>query len=572
MEYNLVYLAVCLLAVLACSKPLGSYLARVFAGERLLLTPVLGWLERALYKACGIDPQTEMNWKQYSLAVVLLGVAGFALLFVILLSQAHLPLNPEGFGGLPVDLAFNAAVSFVTNTNWQAYAGESSLSYFSQMAGLSVQNFLSAATGMAVAVALFRGIARKQTQMLGNFWVDVTRITLYVLFPLSLLFALFLASQGVIQNFGAYTAYAPLEPAAAAQHIPGGPVASQVAIKMLGSNGGGYFSANGAHPFENPTALTNFLQIISILLIPAALVYCFGVMSGDRRQAWVLLAAMVLIFAPLTSFAVYDEMQGNPRFDGNRIDNAAGNMEGKEMRIGAGPSAIWAVSTTATSNGSVNAMHDSFMPLAGMVTLIFIQFGEVIFGGVGSGAYGMLMYVVLTVFIGGLMVGRTPEYLGKKLGPFEIKMASLFIIIPAFVMLVGTAIAVGTEAGRAGVHNPGAQGFTEVLYAFASASNNNGSAFAGLNANSPFYNILLAVAMIAGRYGLIIPVLALAGSLASKNTTPAGLGTLSTHTPLFCVMLTFSILMLDVLTYVPVLAMGPVAEFIHLQQPGATLP
>jgi potassium-transporting ATPase potassium-binding subunit len=437
------------------------------------------------------------------------------------------------------------------------------LSYFSQTAGIVMQQFLSAATGLAVAVAFFRALARKQAQTLGNAWVDIVRGTLYILLPMAFVFALILVSQGVVQNFSAYTEYFALEsgvPALIAQ----GPAASEVAIKMLGSNGGGFFNSNGAHPFENPTTFSNLLSIVSILLIPAALIYTFGCIAGDRRQAWALLAAMFIVFTPLMLVTVWSEHNGNPRFDPLVIDQSMGNMEGKEVRFGSDSSALWAVATTATSNGSVNAMHDSFTPLGGMIPLIFIQFGEVIFGGVGTGAYGMLIYVLLTVFMGGLMVGRTPEYLGKKLGAFDIKMASLCILIPAASVLLGTAIAISTEAGVAGISNPGAQGFTEVLYAVASASNNNGSAFAGLSANSPFYNILLGVIMLIGRYGIIIPTLALAGSLAVKNKVPVSSGTLPTHTPLFTAMLVGSILMIDVLTYVPALALGPIAEHMHL--------
>lgn len=570
----LYYLLAGMIVVFACTKPLGVYMAMLLRGRRVWLSPVIGPVERLIYKLCAVNPEIEMNSRQYLMALLILGLFSTISLFAIVYFQHLLPLNPRHMQGMSAELAFNVAVSFVTNTNWQSYSGETSLSYFSQMVGLAVQNFLSAATGMAVAVVLFRALVRKQTQLLGNAWVDITRIVLYVLLPMALVFSLLLASQGIVQNMNDYTAYEPLQSSADAGKslIPGGPAASQVAIKMLGSNGGGFFNANGAHPFENPTPFGNFLQFISILLIPSALVYCFGVMVGDRRQGWVLLIAMTLIFVPLALSAAMNEMQPNPRFEGLPIDSSAGNMEGKEVRFGVEASALWAAATTATSNGSVNAMHDSFMPLAGLVPLLLMQFGEVIFGGVGSGAYGMLVYVLLTVFIGGLMVGRTPEYLGKKLGPFEIKMASLCILIPAFVMLLGAAIAVSCEAGRAGVLNPGAQGFTEVLYAFASASNNNGSAFAGLSADSPFYNIMLAIAMLAGRYGLFIPVLLMAGSLASKNTTPTSLGTLPTHTPLFCMMLIGSILLLGVLTFVPALAMGPVAEYINLYHPKMALP
>jgi K+-transporting ATPase ATPase A chain len=482
-----------------------------------------------------------------------------------------LPLNPQHFAGLSADTAFNAAVSFVTNTNWQSYSGETALSNFSQMVGCGVQNFLSAATGMAVAVALFRAIGRRQAQTIGNAWADITRSILYILLPVSLVFALFLVSQGVPQTFHSFAEYSPLEKVAsapdAAPTIALGPVASQVAIKMLGSNGGGFFNANSAHPLENPTPLSNLMQIVSILLIPAAFAYMFGVMVADRRQGWMLLAAMTLIFIPLMALCVVQEKAGNPRFDARIIDTQAGNMEGKEMRFGAASSALWAASTAATSNGSVNSMHDSFMPLGGLVPLLLIQFGEVIFGGVGSGAYGMMMFVLLTVFIGGLMVGRTPEYLGKKLGPLEIKMASLVILIPAFLVLIGSAIAVTFEAGRAGILNSGAQGFSEILYAFTSAANNNGSAFAGLSVNTPFYNILLGICMIVGRYWVIIPVLAIAGSLAAKNITPTSAGTLPTHTPLFISMLVGVVVLLGVLTYVPALALGPIAEHLHLVHP-----
>lgn len=556
-----------LAAVAALTKPLGRYMARVYDPKKpVWLERKLGGLERLAYRAAGIDPKEEMSWRGYALSVLALGAAGFGLLFLILIGQGALPLNPQHLPGLPAHLAFNAAASFITNTNWQSYSGEATLSYFSQMVGLVVQNFLSAATGMAVAVAFFRAFCRKQTSLLGNAWADIVRGTLYILLPLSLFIAALLVTQGVVQTFKPYASYSALESAEGAepQQIALGPVASQVAIKMLGSNGGGFFNTNSAHPFENPTTLSNLLQVISILLIPAGLVYTFGIMAGDRRQSLMLLATMGTILVPLMGAAIYSEHRENPRFEKAIIDQRTGNMEGKETRFGATASAMWAVATTATSNGSVNSMHDSFTPLGGMIPLIFIQFGEVIFGGVGSGAYGMIIYVILTVFIGGLMVGRTPEYLGKKLGPYEIKMASLCILIPAALVLGGSALCVVTEAGRAGIFNPGAQGFTEVLYAVASASNNNGSAMAGLSANSTFYNILLGCAMLIGRFGIILPTLALAGAIAQKNTVPEGPGTLPTHTPLFVAMLVGSILMLDVLTYVPALALGPIAEHMHL--------
>ncbi len=435
------------------------------------------------------------------------------------------------------------------------------------MTGVAVQNFLSAATGMAVAVALFRGLARKETSMLGNAWVDIVRGTLYILLPLAFCFALVLASQGVIQNFNGYTEYKAVESGASGL-IAQGPAASQVAIKMLGSNGGGFFNANSAHPFENPTPFTNILEMVALLLIPLSFACTFGVMVGDRRQGWVLIAAMMIVFLPMVALAVASESEGNPRFDPAIIDASAGNTEGKETRFGIAGSALWASLTTATSNGSVNSMHDSYTPLGGLVPLMLIQF-EVVFGGVGSGVYGMLMFVLLTVFIAGLMVGRTPEYLGKKLGTFEIKMASVVMVLPGALMLAGTAIAASTEAGRAGIFNPGPQGFSELLYAFASASNNNGSAFAGLQANSTFYNVALAVCMLMGRYCLIIPVLALAGALAAKKTVPQSAGTLPTHTPLFTFMLCF-IILLNLLTYLPSLALGPVVEYLHSHQQTVT--
>ena len=532
---SFIYIALCLAVVAVSIKPLGKYIARVFMVRKIWLEKPLGWLERGIYRVCGVNPAEEMGFYTYTKSVLILGVSGFLLLYIILSFQNVAP-----------DLAFNIAISFITNSNWQSYSGEAVLNNFSQTVGLTVQNFVSAATGMAVAAALVRGIARKQAATIGNFYVDVVRGTLYILLPLSLLFAVFLLSQGVVQNLGQ------------------GGVASQVAIKMLGSNGGGYFNANGAHPLENPTPLSNFFQIISILLIPVAFAYSFGCMVGDRRQGWMLVAAMTLIFIPLASMAVINEYKANPHFDTSMVDVSAGNMEGKEVRFGVTPSALWAAATTATSNGSVNSMHDSFTPLGGLVPLMFMQFGEVIFGGVGSGLYGMFMFVILTVFIGGLMVGRTPEYLGKKISVFEIKMASLVILVPAMVVLIGTAIAVSTEAGRAGMLNGGAQGFSEILYAFASAGNNNGSAFAGLSANTPFYNIALGVAMFVGRYFVIIPVLAIAGSLAAKNITPTSAGTLPTHTPLFTFMLVGVVILIGVLTYVPALALGPIAEHLHL--------
>lgn len=554
--------------VTLCMVPLGGYMARVYSGERVFLSPALRRLELLIYRLSGVDEKQEMSWLEYSFAVLLFGIVGFIALFLIFLTQQWLPLNPQGFAGLSPSLAFNAAISFLTNTNWQSYGGESTLSYFSQMMGCAVQNFVSAATGLAVAVALFRGIARKQTAVIGNFWVDVVRGLLYILLPLALVFAVFLASQGVIQNFSAYTPYTSVEGAQGL--IAQGPAASQVAIKMLGSNGGGFFNANGAHPFENPTPLSNILQIVAILLIPASMLFTYGIMVGDRRQGWMLFMAITAVLVPLMLISVYWEQSPNPLL-AEMVEQSAGNMEGKEVRIGAVSSAVWSVLTTATSNGSANAAHDSLMPLSGLAPLLLLQFGEVIFGGVGVGVYGMLMYVFITVFIGGLMVGRTPEYMGKKLGVPEIKIALLIIIIPPTMALFGAAVAVATEAGQAGVFNPGAQGFSEILYAFASASNNNGSAFAGLAANSPFYNIALGLCMVFGRYGLIVLALALAGSLAAKNITPQSAGTLPTHTPLFAFLLV-CVILLNSLTYIPSIALGPVAEHVHLFPAGVAKP
>lgn len=562
--YSWIYILVCFVIVGVCIKPMGIYMARVYRGHAVWLQTYLGWLEHGIYRLCGIDPKEETGWIGYVLATLMLGVFGFLLLFFILVTQDILPFNPDHKQALSPGLAFNVAISFITNTNWQSYSGEIALSYFSQSIGLVVQHFFSAAAGMTVAVALFRALSRKQTHFLGNPYVDTVRGILYILLPLALIFSVVLVALGVVQNVDAYTAYTPLQAQADTQVLMAqGPVASHTAIKILGSNGGGFFNTNSAHPFANPTPLSNLLQTVMILLLPAAFVYTFGVMVGDRRQGWALIAAMTIIFIPFMLLAVISEETPNPRFEPRVMDVSAGNMEGKEMRFGAAASALWATVTSATSNGSVNSMHDSFMPLGGLVPLMLIQFGEVIFGGVGSGTYGKLMFVFFTVFIAGLMVGRTPEYLGKKLGPYEIKMASLFMLVPAATVLIGSAIAVSTEAGRAAVFNPGAQGFSEILYAFASAGNNNGSAFAGLSADNPFYNIALGVAMFIGRYWVIIPVLAIAGSLATKNTVPTSIGTLPTHTPLFVVMLVMTVVMVGVLTYVPSLALGPITE--HLQ-------
>lgn len=558
---SFLYIALCLAVLLSCVAPFGGYIARVYMGQAVWLEKPLGWLERLIYAVCGVDPKKEMTWRAYAHAVLALGFTGFLALFAIFSLQEWFPLNPENVKGLSADLAFNAAMSFVTNTNWQSYSGEVALSYFSQMAGVTVQNFLSAATGMAVGVAFMRGLTRKKSDTLGNAYADVVRGVLYILLPVAFVFSLFLVSQGVVQNFATYTEFNSAF-TGETMRIAQGPAASQVAIKMLGSNGGGFFNANGAHPFENPTPLTNIAQIIYMLLIPASMLYSFGVMAGDRRQSIVLLAAVLIIFVPLMSYGVYVETHANPWVPAGTVDVSQGNMEGKEVRFGATSSALWATATTSTSNGSVNSMHDSYLPLGGLVPLMLIQF-EVLFGGVGSGVYGILMFVLLTVFMAGLMVGRTPEYLGKKLGPFEIKMASVVMVLPGALMLAGTAIAVATEAGQAGVLNPRAHGFSEILYAYASASNNNGSAFAGLSANSPFYNVSLAICMFLGRYWLMIPVLAIAGAMAKRGTVAQSTGTLPTHTPLFTGMLCF-IILLNLLTYLPSLALGPIAEHLYL--------
>ncbi|HEX4575153.1 MAG TPA: potassium-transporting ATPase subunit KdpA [Gemmatimonadales bacterium] len=567
------YLAV----LLALVKPLGAYMARVYEGAPTWLDRVVGPVERLVYRLAGIRPTEEMEWTTYAVALLVFNGLGFLVVYALQRLQGVLPLNPEHLGAVAPDLAFNTAVSFVTNTNWQAYSGEATLSYLTQMAALTVQNFLSAATGMAVLVALIRGIARRSTATIGNFWVDVTRSTLYILVPLSLVFAVVLISQGVVQTFRPYAHVALVQPvvgpggkAILDQTLALGPAASQVAIKQLGTNGGGFFGVNSAHPFENPTPLTDFLELLAILLIPAALCYTFGRMVKDTRQGWAILAAMTLIFVALLGPALVAEAHGNARFAALHVDQhatalqAGGNMEGKEVRVGIGNSVLWAVATTAASNGSVNAAHDSFMPLGGLVPLWLIQLGEVIYGGVGSGLYGMLMMAIVAVFVAGLMVGRTPEYLGKKIEAYEMKMASLTILAPNAAVLLGTALAVVTSAGRAGVFNPGPHGFTEVLYAFSSASNNNGSAFGGLNANTPFYNVALGLVMLVGRYWVIVPVLALAGALARKKIVPASVGTLPTHTPLFVGLLVGTVILVGALTHLPGLALGPIVEHLML--------
>lgn len=586
-----------MVVLLACAKPLGWYMARVYQNQSVGLNRVLLPVENFIYRLAGVKADQEMNWKIYAATMLLFNMFGLLAVYLLHRLQALLPLNPEDLAAVAPHSAFNTAVSFATNTNWQSYPGETTLSYLTQMVGLGVQNFVSAATGMAVLVALIRGLSRGTAQTIGNFWVDLTRSTLYILLPISFILALLLVSQGVVQTFDSYQEVAPIqpivnyagEPVADAEGNPQkqilavGPAASQIAIKQLGTNGGGFFNVNSSHPFENPTPLSNFLEVLAILLIPAALCYTFGVMVGDTRQGWAVLAAMTLIFVPLLFGVYYAEQSGNPAFDDYGIDqtasesHAGGNMEGKEARFGIANSALWATATTAASNGSVNSMHDSYTPLGGMIPLWLMQLGEVIYGGVGSGLYGMLMFAIIAVFVAGLMVGRTPEYLGKKIEAFEMKMAALVILIPPMAVLIGTAVAVSTEMGRGALYHPdfeygttiynvGTHGFSEVLYAFSSMGNNNGSAFAGLGANNPFYNIAGGFAMLFARYWLAIPTLAIAGSLARKKIVPVSSGTLPTHTPLFVIMLVGIVLLVGALTFLPALALGPIVEHLMMVQ------
>jgi len=568
---GLVQITLYFVALLLLAKPLGVYMAAVYENRPLLLKRILGPLEAGFYRLSGVKPEQEMGWKSYAAALLWFNLFGGLAVFALQMLQAYLPLNPQQLGNVTVDSAFNTAVSFATNTNWQGYSGETTMSYLTQMLGLSVQNFVSAATGMAVLVAMIRGFQRTHADGIGNFWADLTRGTLYILLPLSFVLALVLVGQGVVQTFKPYQTVPLVEQAGAAaenttQTLAVGPAASQIAIKQLGTNGGGFFNANSAHPFENPTPLSNFLEMLAILLIPAALCHTFGTMVGDPRQGWAILAAMTLVLLSLVFVTVGLEQGGNPTLaalgveQSVGVDQSGGNMEGKETRFGIVNSALWATATTAASNGSVNSMHDSYTPLGGLVPMWLIQLGEVIFGGVGSGLYGMLIFALIAVFVAGLMIGRTPEYLGKKIEAFEIKMAAIVILIPAFFILGGTALAVMVEAGKTAVANPGAHGFSEILYAFSSAAGNNGSAFAGLSANSPFYNIALAITMLIGRYGIIVPVLAIAGSLAAKKTVPTTVGTLPTHTPLFVMLLIGTVLLVGALTFVPALALGPVVE------------
>lgn len=564
-------------AVVLLAKPLGEFMARIYHGERTLLTPVFGSAERAIYQLCGVDPTVESGWKQYAVSMILFNLIGFVTLLLILLFQNMLPLNSQEFKGLHFWLALNTAISFTTNTNWQSYGGETTMSTFSQMLGLGVHNFLSAATGMAVLVALIRGFARKTATTIGNFWVDLVRSILYILLPLSIVLTVVLIWQGVPQTFGKYETAQLVEPFQAGdsaviteQTIALGLVASQVAIKQLGTNGGGYFNANSGHPLENPTPLSNFLEMLAILLISGGLCFTFGRMIGDQRQGWAIFLTMLLMLLGFLIVTVYHENAGNPALNKFGVDQKAsagqpgGNMEGKEVRFGPTNSAIWATATTAASNGSVNSMHDSFTPLGGLAPLILIQLGEVVFGGVGSGLYGMLIFAMVAVFIAGLMVGRTPEYLGKKIETYEMKMASLVLLAPIASVLIGTALACITPAAQSSVANPGAHGFSEILYAFSSAANNNGSAFAGLTADTNFYNPALGLAMLLGRYLPMIAVLAIAGSLVAKKSVVAGSGTLPTHGVLFIVTLIAVVLIVGALSFFPALALGPIVEHLML--------
>ena len=568
-----VYLGVLLLA----AWPLGLYMARVYEGRSSGLDKVLGPIERLIYRLCGVSAAEEMNWKTYALATMLFNGVGILAVYLLQRVQNHLPFNPMAMGPVSPDSSFNTAVSFATNTNWQGYGGESTMSYLTQMLALTVQNFVSAATGMAVLVALIRGFIRKKTDGLGNFWVDLVRSTLYILLPLSTIFALFLVWQGMPQTFKP-SVTVPLVQAmkgpdgkpVTEQVLATGPVASQIAIKQLGTNGGGFFNVNSAHPYENPTPFSNFMEMEALLFIAAALCFTFGSMVGKPREGRALLAAMTVIFVPMLWLCVASEQAGNPAFTKIGVDQVAstlqpgGNMEGKEVRFGIAQSTLWATATTAASNGSVNSMHDSFTPLGGMVPMVMMKFGEVVYGGVGSGLYGMLIFALIAVFIAGLMVGRTPEYLGKKIEAYEVKMASIAALIMGFIVLLGTAVAAVTAAGKAGTANPGAHGFSEILYAFTSAGNNNGSAFAGLSANTPFYNVMLGLAMFFSRYWIIIPVLAIAGSLAKKKIVPAGAGTLPTDTPLFVVFLASVVVIVGALCFFPALSLGPIVEHLTM--------
>ncbi|MEA4935621.1 MAG: potassium-transporting ATPase subunit KdpA [Paludibacter sp.] len=531
---------------------LGNYMYKVFTGSKHLMLPVFGWLEKLIYKLVGVDSEKETNWKTYAFGLLTFNLIGFLFVFIIQLTQAYLPLNPAHLPNVSWHSAFNTAVSFMTNTNWQGYGGETTLSYFVQMMGLTVQNFVSAATGIAVLLALIKGLTRKTTDRLGNFWVDLTRSTLYVLIPLSVVFAIFLVGQGVVQTFDSYQTVHTLQ--GTEQVIPMGPAASQIAIKQLGTNGGGFFNANSAHPFENPTPLSNLLEMLAILLIPAGLTYTYGKMTGSVRHGWTIFAAMFILMVTGLTISLYSEFASNPVFGHIPL------MEGKETRFGITNSILWSTSTTAASNGSVNAMHDSLSPLSGMIAMINLMLGEIIFGGVGAGMYGMVIFIILTVFIAGLMVGRSPEYLGKKVEAFEVKMAIMAILAPSTVILLFSAWASVSNAGLSSLNNAGPHGLSEILYAFSSAAGNNGSAFAGLNANTIFYNLLTGIGMLIGRFGVIIPILAIAGNMAKKKITPASTGTFQTDNWMFIGLLIGVILIVGGLTFFPALSFGPIVE------------
>jgi len=570
-----------IVVLILLAKPLGSFMAKVYQGEHNFLSRIFIPVERFIYRIVGVNAEEDMNWKTYAVAVLLFNIFGLLAVYALQRLQAVLPLNPQGLGAVTPDSSWNTATSFATNTNWQGYGGEVTMSYLSQMMGLTVQNFVSAATGMAVLIALIRGIVRHTSKGIGNFWVDLTRTILYILIPLSIVVSLIIISQGVVQTFSPYKTVSLLQPTTDAkgnmvtqQVLAVGPAASQIAIKQLGTNGGGFFNVNSAHPFENPTPLSNFIEMLSILVISGALCYTFGVMVGDTRQGWAILITMTIIMVAFLGLATWAEQGGNPAFTAMGVDqhqtqiNPGGNMEGKEVRFGIANSALWATVTTAASNGSVDSMHDSLMPLGGLVPLFMIQLGEIIFGGVGSGLYGMLAFIIVAVFIAGLMVGRTPEYLGKKIEAYEMKMASLMLLIPIVLAKVGTAIAVVVPAGLATIWNSGGpHGFSEVLYAFSSAANNNGSAFAGLGANTPFYNTALGICMFFARYWLIVPALAIAGSLVQKKKVPASSGTLPTHTPLFVGWLIGVIMIVGALSFLPALALGPIVEHLMVFAP-----
>ncbi|MBK9358175.1 MAG: potassium-transporting ATPase subunit KdpA [Bacteroidales bacterium] len=537
---------------------LGNFMYKVFTGQKHFMLPVLGWLEKLTYRFSGINTLKESDWKSYTFSLLVFNFSGFVFLFLIQLFQSYLPLNPANLPDVSWHSAFNTAVSFMTNTNWQGYAGETTLSYFVQMIGLTVQNFVSASTGLAVILALIRGLSNKSSEKLGNFWVDLTRSTLYVLLPLSILLSVTLAGQGVVQNFKTYDTVQTLE--GTEQILPMGPAASQIAVKQLGTNGGGFFNANSSHPFENPTPFSNFLEMLAILLIPAAFTFTYGKMVGSVKQGWTIFSAMLILLLAGLSISLYAEYQANPIFGNQAL------MEGKETRFGITNSVLWATSTTAASNGSVNAMHDSLSPVSGMIAMINIMLGEIIFGGVGAGMYGMIIFIILTVFIAGLMVGRTPEYLGKKIQAFEVQMAIIAVLLPNLVILVFSAWASVTHQGLSSLNNTGPHGLSEILYAYSSAAGNNGSAFAGLNANTVFYNLTLGIGMLIGRFGVIIPVLAIAGSLGKKMITPTSSGTFRTDNWLFIGLLISVILIVGGLTYFPALSLGPVVEHILMNQ------